>query len=170
MPPRTTSDPGTPRRDRARKSFLTSLLSLSAEALPWTRRPPPAGGERAGRGEPRAQSMLTGLLSLSAALPWVRKPPPRRGEVKAAIMAALVHVDHYEDRNTHRPVDPDSPGARSVGLSYREIQRRVRAEHPGGKVSITTIRSYARDARSQGHPLPYRRPYSRRRPSRPGPP
>ena len=162
MPPRTTDDPGTVRRDRARGSFLTSLLSLSAEVLPWTRKPPPAGRERAERDESRAQSVLTGLLSLSAALPWSRKPP-KRGEIKTAVMAALVHVDHYEDRDTRRLVDPDAPRARAVGLSYREIQRRVRAKHPGGRVSITTIRSYARDAKQQGAPLPYRRPYSSRR-------
>ena len=163
MPParRTTQD--TVRRDRARASFLTSLLSLSAEVLPWTRKPPPAGRERAERGGPRAQSVLTGLLSLSAALPWNRKPP-KRGEIKAAVMAALAHVDHYEDRDTRQPVGPDAPRARAVGLSYREIQRRVRAKHPGGKVSITTIRSYARDAKQEGAPLPYRRPYSSRRP------
>ena len=163
MPPRTPDDPGTVRRARARGSFLTSLLSLSAEVLPWTRKPPPPSGrEQAERGEPRAQSFLTGLLSLSAALPWSRKPP-RRGEIKAAVMAALVHVDHYEDRDTRRLVGPDAPRARAVGLSYREIQSRVRAKHPGGRVSITTIRSYARDAKQQGAPLPYRRPYSRRR-------
>lgn len=163
MPParRTTQD--TVRRDRARASFLTSLLSLSAEVLPWTRKPSPASRERAERGGPRAQSVLMGLLSLSAALPWNRKPP-KRGEIKAAVMAALVHVDHYEDRDTRQPVGPDAPRARAVGLSYREIQRRVRAKHPGGKVSITTIRSYARDAKQEGAPLPYRRPYSSRRP------
>ena len=107
--------------------------------------------------------MLAGLLSLSAAwLPWTRRRL-RRGEIKTAIMAALTHTDYYEDRDTRRLVEPDAPGARSVGLPYREIQKRVRAEHPGGKVSILTIRSYARDAKQEGHVLPYRRPYSRRR-------
>ena len=107
--------------------------------------------------------MLAGLLSLSAAwLPWTRRRL-RRGEIKTAIMAALTHTDYYEDRDTRRSVEPDAPGARSVGLPYREIQKRVRAEHPGGKVSILTIRSYARDAKQEGYVLPYRRPYSRRR-------
>ena len=106
--------------------------------------------------------MLAGLLSLSAAwLPWARRRP-RRGEIKTAIMAALTHADYYEDRDTRRSVEPDTPGARSVGLPYREIQKRVRAEYPGGKVSISTIRSYARDAKQEGYVLPYRRPYSRR--------
>ena len=163
MPPRTPDDPGTDRRSNARSSFLTSLFSFSAEALPWTRRPPPsASREPAGRDALKAQSMLMGLLSLSTTLPWLRRPA-QRGEIKTAIMADLVHVDYYEDRDTRQPVDPDAPRARSVGLSYREIQRRVRAKHPGGRVSITTIRSYARDAKQEGRPLPYRRPYSRRR-------
>ena len=113
--------------------------------------------------------MLAGLLSSSAAwLPWVRRRP-RRGELKTAIMAALTHVDYYEDRDTRRPVDPDTPGARSVGLSYREIQRRVQVEHPGGKVSIMTIRSYARDAGQEGRAMPYRRPYSKRSGKHSGP-
>lgn len=162
MPPRTPDDPGTDRRSNARNSFLTSLFSFSAEVLPWTRRPLPTSREQAGRGEIKTQSMLMGLLSLSTTLPWLRRPT-RRGEIKTTIMAALVHVDYYEDRDTRQPVGPDAPRARSVGLSYREIQRRVRAKHPGGKASITTIRSYARDAKQEGQPLPYRRPYSRRR-------
>ena len=115
--------------------------------------------------------MLSGLLSISAAgwlRPWSRlgrpaRERPRRGEVKAAILALLVQVDHYEDRDTRRPVAPGTPGARSVGLSYREILRRIRAEYPGGRASILTIRSYARDARQSGAEIPYRRPYSKRR-------
>ena len=139
------------------------LLSLSAASLPWTPKAPPAGEEPVERDEARAQSLLTGLFSLSAAwLPWARRHP-RRGEIKTAIMAALTHADYYEDRDTRRSVEPDAPGARSVGLPYREVQKRVRAEHPGGKVSILTIRSYARDAKQEGYALPYRRPYSRRR-------
>ena len=112
--------------------------------------------------------MLSGLLSASAWRPWVRRSRParehpRRGEVKAAILALLVRVDYYEDRATRRPVASDAPGARSVGLPYREILKRVRAQYPGGRASIMTIRSYARDARQKGMAMPYRRPYSRRR-------
>ena len=145
-----------------RKSFLTGLLSLSAASLPWTRKAPPEDGEPAGRDGVEARWMLGGVLSLSAAwLPWVRRHP-RRGELKATILAALTHVDYYEDRDTRRKVEPDAPDARSVGLPYREVQKRVRKAHPGGRVSIMTIRSYARDAKREGHVLPYRRPYSRR--------
>ena len=166
MPPRPrkpTADPEPLRRNGAGKSLLAGLLSLSAASLPWTRKTPPPDREPAERGEARARSMLVSLLSSSTAwLPWIRRRP-QRGELKEAIMAALTHVDYYEDRNTHRPVDPDASGARSVGLSYREIQRRVRAEHPGGRVSIMTIRSYARDARQEGYVMPRRRPYSKRR-------
>ncbi len=107
--------------------------------------------------------MLAGLLSLSAAwLPGARRHP-RRGDIKTAVMSALTHADYYEDRDTRRSVEPDASGARSVGLPYREIQKRVQAEYPGSRVSILTIRSYARDAKQEGYVLPYRRPYSRRR-------
>lgn len=144
--------------------MLASLLSLSAASLPWGRKAPPPDRKPSERGAVRAQSMLASLLSLSMAwMPQRRGDPPRHGEVKAAIMAALVEVDYYEDRDTRRPVDANTPGARSVGLSYREIRRRVRAAYPGGgKVSMTTIRSYARDAKEDGRAMPYRRPYSTR--------
>ena len=143
------------RRDVAGESVLTGLFSLAATRFPWMRGTPLR--------EAVARSALASLFSLAAVrFPWTREPP-RHGELKAAIMAALAYVDHYEDRDTRRPTEPDAPGARSVGLPYREIQRRVRAKHPGGRVSITTIRSYARDAKQEGRPLPYRRPYSRRR-------
>lgn len=152
-------------RDEARKrSILLGLLSWSAASWQWRRETPPER-EFAERDEARKRSLLAGLLSLSALwMPGRREARPRRGAVKEAIMAALVHVDYYEDRDTRRPVDPGTPGSRSVGLSYREIQRRVRAAYPGGgKVSITTIRSYARDIKQDGHAMPYRRPYSARR-------
>ena len=169
-PPRRLRPEGEPiRRNGARKSLPTGLFSLFAASLPWTPKAPPAGGEPARRGGAGTQSMLAGLLSLSAAwLPWARRRP-RRGEIRTAVLAALAHVDYYEDRDTRRPVEPDVPGARSVGLPYREIQKRVQAKHPGGKVSIMTIRSYARDAKQEGYALPYRRPYSRRSTRDPGP-
>ena len=142
-------------------SFLTGLLSLSAMSSLRDRRARPDRGS-AGSGTAWVQSALVGLLSLSTSwLPWVRKPP-QRGECKTAIMAFLVHVDHYEDRDTRRPVDRDAPGARSVGLSYREIQERVQEKYPDRSVSIMTIRSYARDAKKEGRAMPYRRPNSMR--------
>ena len=148
--------------DRAGKSILAGLSSLSAAALRWVRKTPP-DREPAEPGGGATQSALASLLSLSPAWwPWVRKTP-RHGELKMAIVAALTHVDHYEDRDTRRPVDPDASGARAVGLSYREIQRRLQAKYPGGRVSIMTIRSYARDAKKEGWAMPYRRPNSRRR-------
>ena len=147
--------------DRAGKSILAGLSSLSAAALRWVRRTPPDREPAEPGGA--TQSALASLLSLSPAWwPWVRKTP-RHGELKMAIVAALTHVDHYEDRDTRRPVDPDASGARAVGLSYREIQRRLQAKYPGGRVSIMTIRSYARDAKKEGWAMPYRRPNSRRR-------
>ena len=145
----------TPRREAVARSALASLFSLSAARFPWIR--------GASRRETVARSALASLFSLSAMrFPWIRRTP-QRGELKAAIMAALAYVDHYEDRDTRRPMEPDVPGARSVGLSYREIQGRVRARYPDSRVSILTIRSYARDARREGWAMPYRRPNSTRR-------
>ena len=155
MPPRTrkpTVDPEPLRRNGGAKSFLAGLLSLSWVPSREPARPGGAGG----------RSMPVILFSLSTVwLPWIRKHR-QRGDLKREIMAALAHVDYYEDRNTQRPTDPDDPGARPVGLSYREIQRRLRVRHPRGKVSIMTIRSYARDAKQEGHVMPHRRPYSKR--------
>ena len=143
------------RRDVAGESVLTGLFSLVATRFPWMRGTPLR--------EAVARSALASLFSLAAVrFPWTREPP-RRGELKAAIMAALAYVDHYEDRDTRRPMEPDAPGTQSVGLSYREIQRRVRARYPDSRVSILTIRSYARDARQEGWAMPYRRPNSTRR-------
>ena len=163
-----------PEPGRAGPSMLSGLLSLTAAWWPRTRsprRPPPSPKPSAPR-EAGAASMLSGLLSVTAAAgrfrPWPRpgrpaRGRPRRGEVKAAILVLLTHVDHHEDRATRRPVAADTPGARSVGLSYREILKQIRTQYPGGRSSIMTIRSYARDARQQGMAMPYRRPYSSRR-------
>ncbi len=182
MPSRTRKARRT-RRDVAGESVLTGLFSLSAARLPWIRATPRREAvarsalaslfslsaarlrriRRAPRREAVARSALASLFSLSAAkFPWIRRAP-MRGELKAAIMAALAYVDHYEDRNTRRPMEPDAPGARSVGLSYQEILRRVRARYPDSRVSILTIRSYARDAKQEGWAMPYRRPQSTRR-------
>ena len=151
-------------RDEVRKrSILVGLLSWSAASRQWRRGTLLERGS-AERDEDRYRSTLASLLSLSALwMPRRRAAPPRRGAVKEAILAALVQIDYYEDRDTRRPVDPGARGARSVGLSYREIQRRVRAAYPGGgKVSMKTIRSYARDAKQDGYVMPRRRPYSTR--------
>ena len=143
-------------RSPSGKSILAGLFSVSA-ALWWSREPLP---RMIGNWQGAA---LASLFSLSTAWwPWVRKSP-RHGELKKAIMVALTHVDHYEHRDTRRPVDPDAPGARSVGLSYREIQERLQTEYPRIRVSIMTIRSYARDAKREGQAMPYRRPNSMRR-------
>lgn len=82
--------------------------------------------------------------------------------MKRTIIAALGRVDHYEDHITRRPVDAGAPGARSVGLSYKEIQQQAQVEFPGKRITLMTIRSYARDAKQQGQKMPYRRPYSKR--------
>ena len=150
-------------RSDAGKSILAGLLSLSAASWPWISK---ASSSRSAPGG--MQSVLSSLLAMRVPwLPWSRRHP-RRGEIKTEIMAALSHIDHYEDRDTRQPVDPGTPGARSVGLSFREIQQRVQAKYPGRGVSILTIRSYARDAAQGGQAMPYRRPNSARQPKTSG--
>ena len=127
---------------------------------------PKSAGEGADEGRDRAvRSMLTTLLAAT----WLQfrgvpagRERTERGRLKTAVMAALAHVDYYEDRFSGQAVAPNASGARSVGLSYRQIKQRVESEHPGNRVSMMTIRSYARDAKYDGRTMPCRRPYSRR--------
>ena len=85
-----------------------------------------------------------------------------RGKMKQAILAALQRVDRYEDHLTQKTVEEAAANARSVGLSYKEIQTAMHDQFPGRWIPLMTIRSYARDAKQEGLELPYRRPYSRR--------
>ena len=124
-----------------------------------------AGGVANERRDHAVRSMLTTLLAAT----WLQfrgvpagRERTERGRLKTAVMAALAHVDYYEDRISGQAVAPNAAGARSVGLSYREIKQRVESEHPGNRVSMMTIRSYARDAKHNGRTMPGRRPYSRR--------
>ena len=100
------------------------------------------------------------LLAMLSFLAWPRRP--RRGVLKRSVLDALRHVEYHEDPADGRVVDPEALNARSVGWSYRDIKARVEAEYPGCRVSLMTIRAYARDAKEQGMEMPARRPYSKR--------
>ena len=106
--------------------------------------------------------MLANAISASVVVLDRRRKEPRHGDIKRVVIGLLAETDHYEDPATRRSVPADEPGAVSVGLSYREIQERVRERFPGGRCTIMTVRSYARDAKLEGQTLPYRRPYSDR--------
>lgn len=122
-------------------------------------------------GERKAVSLESGLIAALSLLAWpwhrvrgIRRRFGRRqrGVIKNSVMAYLTHIDHYEDSATGRHVTAETPHARSVGWSYRQIKERVEAEYPGSRVSMMTIRSYARDAKQEGLAMPRSRPYSKR--------
>ena len=90
---------------------------------------------------------------------------PKR-TIKAASVELLCHVAHYEDRDAKpgtTEVAADDPKARSVGLAYDEIIRRVQDEFPGCSTSVACLRWYAVKIRVGEHGyedlrLPQRRP------------
>ena len=87
--------------------------------------------------------------------------------IRAAALEHLCHVSHHENRaeksGPDNVVGPDSPGARSVGLPYDEIIRRLVAEFPLCKTTPECLRWYAVKVRVEEHGyeglrLPQRRP------------
>lgn len=90
--------------------------------------------------------------------------------VRAAALELLCHVAYYENRN-EKP-DPlanafkatgDVANARSVGLPYDEIIRRIQDEFPDCQTSVACLRWYAVKVRAEefgyeGLRLPQRRP------------
>lgn len=85
-------------------------------------------------------------------------------------MDLLCHVDYYEDRTKASSADnrvaADHPQARSVGLPYLEIVRRVRDEFPGANTSVACLRWYSVKMRVEefgyeGYRLAQRRPRAR---------
>lgn len=86
--------------------------------------------------------------------------------IKAASVELLCHVSHYEDRDAKpgtTTVEATDPKARSVGLAYDEIIRRVQDEFPGCSTSVACLRWYAVKIRVGEHGyedlrLPQRRP------------
>ena len=118
------------------------------------------GSRRSPAAAQSEQPRQTRLLALLSLLAWPRRPP--RGALKRSVLSALADVKHYEDPLDGRVVSPQTPNAQSIGWSYSEIKARVEADYPGCRVSMMTIRAYARDAKEQGMALPARRPYSKR--------
>ena len=87
--------------------------------------------------------------------------------IKAASVEWLCHVEYHEDRDEkpsdENRVDPDNKKARSVGLPYDEIIRRIQGEFPDCKTSVACLRWYAVKIRVEeygyeGLKLPQRRP------------
>lgn len=93
-------------------------------------------------------------------------PAPTR-TVRAAALELLCHVAYYEDRN-EKPgddnrVEEGTQNARSVGIPYDEIIRRIHVEFPDCQTSVACLRWYAVKVRAEefGYEnlrLPQRRP------------
>lgn len=91
---------------------------------------------------------------------------PRR-TIRDASLDLLCHVAYYEDK-TRKPSDEnrvpsDHKNARSVGIAYDEIIRRIQEEFPGCQTSVACLRWYAVKVRVEergyeGLRLPQRRP------------
>lgn len=87
--------------------------------------------------------------------------------IRAAAMELLCHVEYNEDRDV-KPSDENRVGAKSkkartVGLPYDEIIRRIQAEFPNCKTSVACLRWYSVKIRveEEGYEnltLPQRRP------------
>ena len=87
--------------------------------------------------------------------------------IRAAALEHLCHVSHHENRlektGSDNVVESGSPGARSVGLPYDEIIRRLKAEFPLCRTTSECLRWYAVKVRVEEHGyeglrLPQRRP------------
>jgi len=93
--------------------------------------------------------------------------------IKAASVELLCHVAFYEDRD--EKIDPEknvveasNPKARSVGLAYDEIIRRIQDEFPGCSTTVACLRWYSVKIRVEEHGyedlrLPQRRPRAKPR-------
>lgn len=98
------------------------------------------------------------------------KPKSSDGRtIRETSLDLLAHIDFYEDKlkpsNDENRVDADHKNARSVGLAYLEIIRRVKEEFPDADTSVACLRWYSvkvRDFKSHpeysGWKLPQRRP------------
>lgn len=94
--------------------------------------------------------------------------PARSGRtIREASLDLLCHVEFYEDKTKKSADDnmvaADHKNARSVGIAYDEIIRRVQSEFPGCDTSAACLRWYAVKVRVEekgyeGLRLPQRRP------------
>lgn len=101
--------------------------------------------------------------------PAKRKKSDDGRTIREASLDLLALVDYYEDKtkasNDENRVDADHKHARSVGLPYLEIIRRIKEEFDGAETSVACLRWYSVKVRdSKNHPeysgwkLPQRRP------------
>lgn len=105
-----------------------------------------------------------------------QEPPKKDGKkdgkksrrtIRKKALELLCEVAYYEDRtkpsDDENRVKPDHPQARSVGLAYDEIIRRIKDAFPECKTTVACLRWYAVKVRVEetdyeGYRLPGRRP------------
>lgn len=94
-------------------------------------------------------------------------PDEPKRTIKSTSVDLLCHVAFYENRteksSDENRVEADNTEARSVGLAYDEIIRRIQEEFPGCKTSVACLRWYSVKIRVEEHGyedlrLPQRRP------------
>lgn len=87
--------------------------------------------------------------------------------VRECALELLGFIAYYEDRakspGPDNIVDPDFPGARSVGIPYNEVIDGIYEEFPACKTSIACLRWYSVKVRAgeegyENYDLPQRRP------------
>ena len=102
--------------------------------------------------------------TLAKTTPKAEKPTRT---IRSMAIDLLCLVDYHEDRN-EKPSDDNrvksnSDDARSVGIAYDEVIRRIRAEFPDCQTTVACLRWYSVKIRVEEHGyeglrLPQRRP------------
>lgn len=142
---------------------ITGTASVQVEEVPVDLADPTVGSveDLKPKKEPKAK-----------AEPKPKKPKAEKSDepvrtIKQASLELMCVVDFYENKTTgERDDGPNYTNARSVGLSYTEILRRLADEFPDAKTSVACLRWYAVKVRAgeryyEGYQLPQRRPQER---------
>lgn len=96
-----------------------------------------------------------------------RKPDPALPSIRETALKLLSHVEYCEDRTRHpsddNRVSANEKNARTVGLPYDEIVRRIHSMFPDAQTSVACLRWYTVKIRVnefgyEGYTLPQRRP------------
>ena len=92
---------------------------------------------------------------------------PKYKNIMWTIIENLCHIDYhyYENKDKKIRVDPTHKEARSKGISYEEILKKVLEDFPYAGTSLNSIRWYARKIKEETYPG-YKMPYFRPQPER----
>lgn len=143
---------------------ITGTASVKVEAVPVDLADPTVGSveDVKPKKQPKAESKPK-----KESKPKAEKSDEPVRTIKQASLELMCLVDFYENKTTgERDNGPNYTNARSVGLSYAEILRRLADEFPDAKTSVACLRWYAVKVRTgeryyEGYVLPQRRPQER---------